>query len=127
VKSRIWRDRRRHAWHTIRWFFGDTVPRFAFGFFDRIVSLLIYSQRDDETVGPVVLLLPSKHVRLVRWRILDWFTRNRSTSSRMHGGPVVTRTEQIVEVSQSSPTLRGKVGESSLPEGASDKAWSTGD
>jgi hypothetical protein len=102
VKSRIWRDRRRRAWHTIRWFVGDTAPRFGFEIFDRVVSLFIYSQRDDETVGPVVLLLPSKHVRLVRWRILDWLTLDRASSSRMHGGLVVTRTEQIVEVSQSS-------------------------
>jgi hypothetical protein len=105
VKSRIWREWRRKVWHTVRWFFADTVPKVGFEIFDRVVSFLVYSHgpaRDGETVGPVVLLLPSKRVRLVRWRVLDWLTLDSSASSRMHGGLVVTRTTQIVEVSQSS-------------------------
>lgn len=105
VKSRIWREYRRKSWHTARWVLTDTLPRLGFEIFDRFIALLVISSRRNrasETVGPVVLLLPSKHVRLVRWRVLDWLTLHRTASSRMHGGLVVTRTTQIVEVNQSS-------------------------
>lgn len=93
------------VWHTVRWFLGDTLPRFAFGATDRVVWLLVgsrLSRREVDTVGPVVLLLPSSRVRLVRWRVLNWLTLDRSASSRMHGGLVVTRTTQTIEVSQGS-------------------------
>ena len=98
-------ERTRHIWHSVRWFFGDTVPKVKFTVFDRVVALLVCSNesgRIGETVGPVVLLLPSNRVRSVRWRVLNWLTLDRTASSRMHGGLVVTRTTQIVEVSQSS-------------------------
>jgi len=99
------RERTRHIWHNVRWFLGDTVPKVKFTIFDRFVALLVHSNepgRIGETVGPVVLLLPSNHARSVRWRVLNWLTLDRTASSRMHGGLVVTRTTQIVEVSQIS-------------------------
>jgi hypothetical protein len=91
--------------HQIRWFIGDTLPRWGFEILDQVfatVSTWLDRNSSEGSVGPVVLLIPSAHHRKVRWRVLNWLTLEGSASSRMHGGLVVPATKQIFEVNQST-------------------------
>lgn len=107
----------RHLTHDARWLFRDTVPRLFFQSFDRLRALAEAVRRvgpSEDTHGPVVLLIPSKHHGQVRWRMLDWLSIDNSASTRMHGGIVVPRTKEVLSVGQ-SPYIpeRGRRVESS--------------
>lgn len=88
--------------HSLRWFFGDTLPKLIFGAADRLFASFagVHGLRGESHVGPVVLVMPSSQFRLVRWRILTWLQLDRSASSRMHSGIVVPRSDEVLEVSQ---------------------------
>ena len=88
--------------HAVRWFLGDTLPRLILGLADRVYALTATARwgDSDSHIGPVVLVTPSRHFRLVRWRILTWLWLDGRASSRMHSGIIVPRTDEMLEVSQ---------------------------